>query len=66
MKPAPTAKLHDSYKGFIKLLGKSRRKIAARTRIHSSVKARYMADPDYRPPLLEKHVNRRGWGDLVD
>ena len=60
-----TAKLHDSYKGFMKLLGKSRRRIKGTTRIHSSVKTRYEADSDYRPPYLVKHLKKKGWGDLV-
>ena len=63
-KPVATAKLHDSYKGFMKLLGKSRRRIRAGTQIHRSVKARYDADRDYRPPLLAKHVKKKGWGKL--
>jgi len=62
----PQAKLHDSYKGFMKLLGKSRRRIPASTRIHRSVKTRYQADRDYRPKYLVKHVEKRGWGELVD
>jgi hypothetical protein len=65
-KPVATAKLHDSYKGVMKLLGKSRRRIKAGTRIHHSVKTRYDADDDYRPPMLESHVQKKGWGDLVD
>ena len=66
MRPHPTAKLHDSYKGFMKLLGKSRRSIRRGTKVHRSVKDRYDADSSYRPPLLVKHVEKNGWGDLVD
>lgn len=34
------------------------------TRIHPSVKARYQADPDYRPPRLQALVETSGWDAL--
>jgi uncharacterized protein (DUF2235 family) len=34
------------------------------TRIHPSVKARYEADPDYRPQWLKKRVEDLGWKSL--
>jgi uncharacterized protein (DUF2235 family) len=64
-KPVATAKLHDSYKGFMKLLGKSRRRISRIGRdglgIHTSVKERWTKNADYRPPYLRKHVKKYGW-----
>jgi len=61
-----TAKLHNSYKGFMKLLGRSRRRIAAGTQIHQSVQTRYKAESDYRPHHLVRHLKKKGWGTLVD
>ena len=34
------------------------------TKIHPSVKSRYLADDDYRPPQLKSLVNELGWSDL--
>jgi len=61
-----TAKLHDSYTGLMKLLGKSRRRIKTNTGIHRSVKTRYEADADYRPPTLVKYLDKHGWRGLVN
>jgi len=35
------------------------------TKIHSSVKARYLDDISYRPPKLKKLVDKLGW-DSID
>ncbi len=66
LRPSATARLHDSYKGFMKLLGKSRRKIGRNTRIHASVKERYDRDRKYRPRPLVKYVKKYGWDRLED
>jgi uncharacterized protein (DUF2235 family) len=66
LRPKPTAKLHDSYKGFMKLLGKSRRKIKRSTWLHASVKERYLKDSGYRPKPLVDYVKRHGWDRLTD
>jgi uncharacterized protein (DUF2235 family) len=34
------------------------------TKIHPSVKSRYLADDKYRPPQLKKLVNELGWSEL--
>jgi uncharacterized protein (DUF2235 family) len=34
------------------------------TKIHPSVKSRYLADDDYRPPQLKSLVNELGWSKL--
>jgi len=34
------------------------------TKIHPSVKARYLADISYRPPRLKKLVDKLGWGNI--
>ncbi len=65
MNGVPTARLHDSYKGAMKLLGKSRRRIQANTLIHRSVKTRYEAGTGYGPPMLEKRLKKHGWRGLV-
>jgi hypothetical protein len=34
------------------------------TRIHPSVKTRYLADSSYRPPQLKKLVDQSGWDNI--
>ncbi len=68
MRIVPTAKLHDSYTGLMKLLGKSQRKILKGAKIHKSVKARYQQDSSYRPKPLVDYVKKHGWQNhnLID
>lgn len=35
------------------------------TKIHPSVKARYQQDPNYRPPMLKRWVERVGWDNIA-
>ena len=51
----PAGRLHDSYRGFWRLLGTHVRRIAADACIHVSVARRLARRPDYRPAnLLER------------
>lgn len=66
-RPHALAKLHDSRTGIMRITSKKARVLyARRTRIHSSVKTRWDADPDYRPKGLVTRIRRNGWTDLVD
>jgi len=60
-------KLHKSRKRVYRLKPPKHRPLIIKgkpTKIHPSVKARYIADNRYRPPQLKKLVNESGWGNL--
>lgn len=62
----PVSRLNESYGGKWKLAGQYKRPVLAYLRIHRSVKARWDADPGYRPEKLAQRVDSvTGWGDLV-
>jgi len=65
LKQSHAATLHDSKRGIYKVAGTHVRTILAHLDIHESVKARWDADPSYRPKKLKKRVDKSGWGDLV-
>jgi uncharacterized protein (DUF2235 family) len=66
LKPDPSARQHNEYKGFYKMLGKWRREIPEHTTIHRSVKKRFESRKTYRPKPLRDHLDRHGWGRLTD
>lgn len=65
LKQSPTATLHKSKRGIYKIAGTHVRTILSYLDIHESVKARWDADPSYRPKKLKARVDKNGWGDLV-
>jgi len=61
----PAAELHESYEGFMKVLGERKRAIPRSTFIHESVKARWTAVNSYRPEKLAKAIGKYGWDKVV-
>jgi len=65
LKPIPEidGKLHKTYKGCYRLLGKYQRpmKEYGKLDLHPTVKQRYNNDPSYRPDNLEKYLQEYGW-----
>lgn len=60
-------RLHRSRKHVYRFKSPLHRELVAEdkpTRIHPSVKARYEADPEYRPKELKKLVDEKGWENL--
>lgn len=62
MEPKATKKMHNSYEGFWKPLGKSLRHIEEHDSIHSSVKTRIEAKVGYHPTNLPANPNYV-WGN---
>ncbi|MEA3298697.1 MAG: DUF2235 domain-containing protein [Pseudomonadota bacterium] len=68
LRPVPTATLHRSRKHIYRSKPRFYRPIAhlrAPLSIHPSVKARWDADPGYRPKNLAAHLESHGWGTLL-
>ncbi|XQW83658.1 DUF2235 domain-containing protein [Thalassotalea piscium] len=71
LQPKPTATLVESRKSFYRVKRKAYRKLQLanqeyKLKLHSSVKARYMADKGYRPSNLEHEIKANGWPELED
>ena len=66
LKGKATASVHESYKGKWLLAGQYKRSVPRYLAIHSSVKARWDADPDYRPAKLKDRIKKYGWDNVVD
>lgn len=61
------AKIHRSRKHVFRFKSPLHRPLIVAgkpTRIHPSVKSRYLADHNYRPPRLRELVERSGWDNL--
>jgi len=61
------AKTHESRRKLYRFRGRLDRELVyddIPIRFHPSVKTRYEADPDYRPPELENLVESVGWNSL--
>ena len=60
-----TARLHNSRRSFYRVKGKHYRKIDGNSldpvRVHKSVKQRWDADSEYRPPNLKRYIDENGW-----
>jgi len=65
LKTSATATVHNSKRGIYKIAGTHVRTVLSYLDIHHSVKERWDADPDYRPPKLKARIEKSGWGDLV-
>lgn len=65
LKTSHTATVHESKRGIYKIAGTHVRTILSYLDIHQSVKDRWDADSNYRPPKLKARVDKRGWGNLV-
>ena len=66
VRPNPTATLHDSRRSFYRLKDRHYRELdhgRGAVLIHESVKRRWDADPNYRPPNLKKYIGQHGWPD---
>lgn len=62
----PIATLDDSWRSFYRLKGRHYRDLdhgKGPVLIHESVKQRWDADPDYRPPNLQEYIDDHGWPD---
>ena len=60
-------KLHKSRKRVYRLKPRLHRPLvldSKPTKIHPSVKSRYLADSSYRPPQLKKLIEQSGWDNL--
>lgn len=68
VRPNPSATLHDSRRSFYRLKGRHYRDLdhgKGPVLIHESVKQRWDADSDYRPPNLKEYIDNHGWPDNV-
>ena len=68
LKPSHVAKLHQSHKGFYKVLGKHHRVIPDTTFVHRTVQQRKAQIQGWKPEALTRWLEARNqvWGELVD
>lgn len=65
LKPSAVAYEHPSLKGFYHLLGRKDRRIPLRHWLHPSVRERHRKMRGWRPPTLEKYLERKGWSRIL-